>query len=85
VTYVNSSGERVNAETAYLTPEVLKRPNLKVSINSPVTRIIFSTHGGNKRAVGVEFAKQKGGPRYRVRVRQEVVLSYDSSLSPGLL
>ncbi|KAF8484414.1 hypothetical protein JB92DRAFT_3131486 [Gautieria morchelliformis] len=85
VTYVNSSGERVNAETAYLTPEVLKRPNLKVSINSQVTRIIFSTHGGNKRAVGVEFAKQKGGPRYRVRVRREVVLSAGAVHSPHIL
>ncbi|KAF8523221.1 alcohol oxidase [Gautieria morchelliformis] len=85
LTYIDLSGTRVSAETAYLTPEVLKRPNLKVAIHSQATRIIFSTRGGSKRAVGVEFVKAKGGSRYRVRARQEVVLSAGAVHSPHLL
>lgn len=78
VTYIDPSGKRVTTETAYLTPEVLKRPNLKVAIHAHVTRILFTTHGGRKRAVGVEFARGQGGPLYRVRAKREVVLSYET-------
>lgn len=77
MTYIDSSGTRVTTESAYLTPDVLKRPNLKVAIRARVTRILFDTTGGSKTAVGVEFARDRGGPRYRVRAKQQVVLSYD--------
>jgi len=85
VTYIDSSGTRVNAETAYLTPDVLKRPNLKVAIHAHVTRILFTTRGGRKRAAGVEFAKDRNGPRYRVRAKHEVVLSAGAVHSPHIL
>lgn len=75
VTYIDPSGTRVTTERSYLTPEVLKRPNLKVAIHATVTQILFSTKGELKRAVGVEFAREKVGPRYRVRAKQHIVLT----------
>ncbi len=73
VTYIDQNRERVSSESAYLTPEVLARPNLKVAINSHVTRILFDSE---KRAVGVEYANFANGPRYRSRARKEVILSW---------
>jgi choline dehydrogenase len=58
-----------------MTNDVLARPNLKVAIHAQVTRVIFETADGVTRAVGVEFAKSRKGPRYRVRARKEVILS----------
>lgn len=75
MTYIDKAGQRVTTESAYLTPEVLKRKNLKVVIYSTVTKIIFDVTGGIKKAVGVEFARSKSGPRYRVSVKKEVVLA----------
>jgi len=75
VTYINKNGRRVTTESAYLTPEVLNRPNLKVAVLSQVTKIIFDTSKGIKKAIGVEFTSSKDGPRYRVGVKKEVVVS----------
>jgi choline dehydrogenase len=71
VTYISDKGVRVSSETAYFTPDVLARPNLKVAIHAQVTRIIFDA----KRAVGVEFANTPDGPRFRAGARKQVVLS----------
>jgi choline dehydrogenase len=76
VTYIDSRGCRVTTQSAYLTPTVLSRPNLTISVNTPVTRIIFNTTGLSPRAVGVEFALSRDGPRFRVRAKNEVVLAY---------
>jgi hypothetical protein len=70
MTYISSSFTRCSAEAAYLTPSVLARSNLTVSTNAHVTRILFE----GKRAVGVEFARDKDGIRYQARARKEVVL-----------
>jgi choline dehydrogenase len=75
VTYIDKNRQRVSTETAYLTPDVLARPNLKVTIHSHVTQILFEKVKGDLRAVGVEFANSAEGPRYRARARREVVLS----------
>lgn len=75
VTYINSRGRRVSSESAYLTPQVLSRPNLKVAIHAHVTRILFDTTGATPKAVGVEFANTDNGPRFRAKARKEVVLS----------
>lgn len=75
MTYVDDVGRRVTTETAYLTREVLKRPNLKVAVYAHATRILFDTIGDAKKAVGVEFSHNTSGPRYRVRVNKEVVLA----------
>lgn len=75
MTYIDPSGRRVSTESAYLTQDVLNRPNLTVATGCQATKIIFDTKDGNKRAVGVEFARDKESPRYRVRAKKEVILS----------
>lgn len=76
VTYINDKYERVSSEGAYLTSDVLARPNLKVAINSTVTRIIWQEVGGQHRAAGVEFARTMDGPRYLALAKRDVVISY---------
>lgn len=75
VTYIDKTGRRVTTESSYLTQDVLNRPNLTVATECQATKIVFDTKDGKKRAVGVEFARSKDSPRYRVRARKEVVLS----------
>lgn len=74
MTYVDEKRERVSAETAYLTPDVLARPNLRVAIHAHVTRILFETVDGATRATGVEFARGEKMMRYRARARREVIV-----------
>ncbi|KAF7336850.1 hypothetical protein MVEN_02121300 [Mycena venus] len=85
MTYVDHKGQRVSSETAYLTKDVLARPNLKVAIHAQVTRLIFDQVNGETRAIGVEFANSPNGPRYRARARKEVVLSAGAIHSPHIL
>jgi choline dehydrogenase len=75
VTYIDKNRERVSTETAYLTTDVLERPNLKVAIHAQVTQILFEKVDGKLRAVGVEFANAKNGPRFRARARKQVILA----------
>lgn len=77
MTYVNKNYKRVSAETAYLTPEVLARPNLTVAINATVTRILFDkTTNLKPQAIGVEFGREEGGKTWEAFASKEVVLSY---------
>lgn len=78
VTYIDAKGRRVTTENSYLTPDVLARPNLTVAVGASVTKILFdAAQGGQEpRAFGVEFCSSPEGPRFRVRARKEVVLSY---------
>ncbi|KAK7033396.1 hypothetical protein R3P38DRAFT_3504318 [Favolaschia claudopus] len=85
LTYVDSKTRRVSSETAYLTREVLARPNLKVAIHAQVTRIIIDRVDGAPRAVGVEFANSPSGPRFRARARKEVIVSAGAIHSPHIL
>ncbi|KAF7374603.1 L-sorbose 1-dehydrogenase [Mycena sanguinolenta] len=85
MTYVDSKGQRVSSETAYLTKDVLARPNLKVAIHAQITRIIFDQVDGKTRAIGVEFAKGSNGPRYKARARREIILSAGAIHSPHIL
>ncbi|KAF8520744.1 GMC oxidoreductase [Hysterangium stoloniferum] len=85
-TYVNRSGKRVTTETGYLTPEVLKRGNLTIAVQCTANRILFETGKDNTpRAVGVEFVRTNVSGRFRVRVKQEVVLSAGAIHSPQIL
>lgn len=85
VTYIDSNGTRVSSESAYLTDEVLSRPNLTVAIYAHTTRILFSEpENGVPRAIGVEIASTKDRDvtepkKYKVFAKKEVVLSYDTS------
>jgi choline dehydrogenase len=76
VTYIDPKGRRVSTETAYLTPDVLARPNLTVAIHAHVTRILFDQHNGGPTANGVEFTNCDQGLRFRARAKKEVVLAY---------
>lgn len=71
---MDSRGRRVTAENAYLTPEVLRRPNLSVFISTTVTKVIFDKSGDQPRAVGVEFTSSRDGPVFEARARKEVIL-----------
>ena len=74
VSYIDSNGIRVTAERAYLTDDVLARPNLTIAVNAHVKRILFADANGVTRASGVEF----GSPSkevFREMARKEVILS----------
>ncbi|RDB25944.1 Alcohol dehydrogenase [acceptor] [Hypsizygus marmoreus] len=86
VTYVDENATRVSTETAYLTKEVLGRPNLFVALHAQVTKVLFDNSlTGESRAIGVEFAQSETSPRYRARARKEVILSAGAVHSPQLL
>ena len=74
VTYMDLNGRRVTAENSYLTPEVLRRPNLKVITSATVTKVIFDKTGNRPRAVGVELATSRDGPRFKAKAGKEVIL-----------
>ena len=78
MTYVDKKFERVSSEAAYLTPDVMARPNLIVAIHATVTQILFESqhNAGKLRAVGVEFAETENGPRYQAKAKKEVILSW---------
>jgi len=74
VNFTDPKGRRVTAEKSYLTPEVLKRPNLRVIISATVTKVIFDKTGGQPRAIGVEFTSSRDAPRFKARAGKEVIL-----------
>ncbi|KAJ6512918.1 hypothetical protein C8R45DRAFT_920691 [Mycena sanguinolenta] len=80
-----SRGQRVSSETAYLTKDVLARPNLKVAIHAQITRIMFDQVDGKTRAVGVEFSKGPNCPRYKARARRDIIISAGAIHSPHIL
>ena len=80
VTYVTPGGRRVPSEYAYLTPEVLARPNLKVITHAHVTCVLFDQSSPTPRATGVEFTV-KGRDTFQVKSRKEVVM-WCASLAP---
>ncbi|CAL1716995.1 unnamed protein product [Somion occarium] len=85
MTYIDSKGQRVTTETAYLTPTVLARPNLTVATKAYVTRVLFDTKDASKpRAVGVEFADSTGA-KYQVKARKEVVVAAGAVSTPQIL
>ena len=74
VTFMDRKGRRVTAENSYLTPEVLKRPNLEVVTSATVTKVVFDKTGDRPRAVGVEFATSRDGPKFKAEAGKEVIL-----------
>jgi choline dehydrogenase len=78
VTYIDSKSTRVTTEAAYLTDEVLARPNLKVVTCARVTKVLFDTSSDIPRATGVEFASESHvgkGPKCRAQATKEVIVS----------
>ncbi|KZO94556.1 GMC oxidoreductase [Calocera viscosa TUFC12733] len=83
-TFVDQKGHRSSGATAYLTPEVLARPNLTVVTSTLTTKIILSSDG--KRAIGVEVAddKKRMG-RLTIFAKKEVILTAGTINTPQLL
>ncbi|XP_063628496.1 glucose dehydrogenase [FAD, quinone]-like [Cydia splendana] len=74
------NGSRCSTAKAFLRP-VKNRPNLHISLNSFVTKVLIDPR--TKTAFGVEFVKNN--KIYRVRARKEVILSAGSINSAQLL
>ncbi|KIY69094.1 GMC oxidoreductase [Cylindrobasidium torrendii FP15055 ss-10] len=86
ITYVDDNRERVTSETAYLTPDVLARPNLTVAIKANVTKIVLQElPNGEKRATSVEFSNGPNMPVYRANAAKEVVVCAGAIHSPQIL
>ena len=75
----------ISSATAYLTPEVLSRPNLTIATNNNVEKNLFEKEGDTTRAVGVQLAASENAPKYTVKARKEVILSAGAISSPHLL
>ena len=86
-TFIDQEGRRSSAASAYLTTDVCRRTNLKISVGMTVTRIITQPGpDGTPIAKGVEFASGAHAPlRYRVRAKRDVILSAGSVHTPHLL
>lgn len=74
------NGARCSAAKAFLKP-VLNRPNLRISTESRVTKILIDA--ATKQAYGVEFLKNK--MKHTVIATKEVILCAGSINSPQLL
>lgn len=72
------NGRRCSAAVAYLRP-ALKRPNLKIKVNTLVSRVIIQ----NGRATGIEIIEN--GQRQTIHADAEVLLSGGVINSPQLL
>ncbi|KAI0833647.1 GMC oxidoreductase [Trametes gibbosa] len=84
VTYITPNGRRVTTEFAYLTPDVLRRPNLKIMTHAHVTRVLFDTSGAAPRAIGAEFTSANG-ETFRVKARKEVIMAAGAVHTPQIL
>jgi len=74
---VSDAGERLPTSIAYLTPEVRKRPNLKIVTDSVATRILFD----GTCAVGAEISGHNAG----IIIAREVIVASGAIHSPALL
>jgi choline dehydrogenase-like flavoprotein len=72
------NGRRSSGSTAYLKP-VLNRPNLKVEVETLVTRVLFD----GPRATGIEV--RRNGLPHEIHAEREVILSGGVINSPQLL
>lgn len=85
-TFIDQKGQRSSMATAFLTPQVLSRPNLHVACHARATRIFFDQITDKiPRAIGVEFQTSQGGERFQVHARQEVILSGGAVNTPQTL
>ncbi|KAG2146121.1 uncharacterized protein EDB93DRAFT_485376 [Suillus bovinus] len=87
--YIDSKSTRVTTESAYLTDDVLARPNLKVVTHARVSKVLLDTSSSTPRVTGVEFASKshvnKVGPTFRARATKEVIVCGGAVHSPQIL
>ncbi|XP_058809565.1 glucose dehydrogenase [FAD, quinone]-like [Phymastichus coffea] len=81
--YTSIRGSRLSSNGAFLRPIRGRRPNLTVSPNSRVTRIIIDPV--TRTATGVEYLDLKTNKMKKVKVSKEVILSAGAFDSPKLL
>ncbi|KAJ7076687.1 GMC oxidoreductase [Mycena belliarum] len=83
---VDPRGERSSAATAYLTSDVLRRPNLTVAVDTAITRIVLEEKKGEEtpRATGV-LMTAKNGKLFAAAAKHEVILSTGTVVTPQLL
>ncbi|RDX42747.1 GMC oxidoreductase [Lentinus brumalis] len=75
---MDARGRRSSKATAYLTDNVLARPNLTVAVDT-------MPHGGRPRAVGIEVSTGPDSPRFRVSAAREVILCGGAIGTPQVL
>jgi choline dehydrogenase-like flavoprotein len=76
---IDERSRRVSAARAFLTPEVRRRPNLRIMVNTRVDRILFA----GRRAVGIVCTQNATTQEYRAN--REIVVSMGTLESPRLL
>jgi len=77
--FSNNGKIRTSAALAYLTPEVRKRPNLKILSNTEVTALLFE----GRKVTGIEF-RELDGSTQRVSAAR-VIVAAGAIFSPVLL
>lgn len=74
------NGRRWSSADAFLSPQVRKRPNLKIALQAAAKRVVLE----GKKAVGVEYEDRKGNTHV-AKADREVVLCAGTYNSPPLL
>ncbi|KAI0795912.1 GMC oxidoreductase [Abortiporus biennis] len=85
---VDAHGTRNSTAAAYLTPEVLARPNLTVAVKNTVEKILFapsSEPSGELKAIGVQLSPSPTSSSYRVKATREVIVCGGAIHSPSML
>ncbi|KAJ8516162.1 hypothetical protein ONZ45_g6504 [Pleurotus djamor] len=78
--------KRASSATAYLSPDVLARPNLDVLITAQVTRLVQTGVRGRVPSFnGVEFSHSRTSAKMTLKAKKEVILSAGAIGSPQLL
>ncbi|KAJ3873476.1 hypothetical protein F5051DRAFT_455948 [Lentinula edodes] len=85
MTYIDEKATRVSTETAYLTPQVLARSNLKVVTGVKVTKILFDTTTIQPKALGVQMQSTLGGTTYYAFTNKDVILAAGAIHTPHIL
>ncbi|KAL5366566.1 hypothetical protein BJX96DRAFT_182777 [Aspergillus floccosus] len=85
-TFIDPNGQRSSLATAFLSPDVLQRPNLYVACYAHVTKVLFDRLTSKEpTAIGVEFQTQRGGQGFQVHARREVILCGGAVNTPQTL
>jgi choline dehydrogenase len=76
------NGARFSPAEAYLTPDVVARPNLYIKVKSHVHKILFDN---NKKAIGVVFRDTATNEIITVNAKKEIILSAGVFGTPQIL
>ncbi|KAI0795903.1 GMC oxidoreductase [Abortiporus biennis] len=83
---VDLKGTRSSVVSAYLTPEVLARPNLTIAVNNRVEKVLFSRDASSElKAIGVQVTSSPNYPSYRLAATREVIVCGGAIHTPHIL